>query len=77
MSQNNILKYHILNDKTVCDEFEVDDYIVENDDSTWINTTYKVDLDKLPEGFDETESDTADALLQYHLRQIPKPEWIV
>ena len=77
MSQNNIINYHILRDDSCIVEDEVDQYIVENDDSTWISATYKVDIDKLPEGFNETNNDTGDALLQYHLRQIPKPTWIV
>ena len=74
---NNIHKYHVRNNGTCVHEDFLEDFIKESDDSTWINTTYEVNMDLVPSHYNEVNEDTEDAILAYHYGNIEKPEWII
>lgn len=76
-TQYGIHKYWLMNDGTVIYEDYVDEYIVENDDSTWKNKLYKVDYSLLPQELKDDGSLVEDILMDYHKGIIDKPYFVV
>ena len=64
--------YWLMNDGTVVHEDYVDEYIVENDDSTWKNKLYKVDYSLLPQELKDDGSLVEDILMDYHKGTLPR-----
>lgn len=72
-----IEKYYVFNNGTICHEDDAEGYVVENDDSTWVNTTYKVEVDLLPYELLDDVSLVEDIILNYHYGNIDKPSWLI
>ena len=76
--QYGIHKYWVMNDGEVKHENYVNECVIENDDSTWPNTCYTINVDLLPDDLKNgDDEDLAPLILAYHHKEIDKPIWIM
>ena len=76
--QYGIHKYWVMNDGEVKHEDYVNECVIENDDSTWPNTYYTINVDLLPDDLKNgDDEDLAPLILAFHHKEIDKPNWII
>ena len=67
-----------MNDGEVVHDDFAHECVDESNDFTWPNTSYNVDVDKLPVELQNADNEVlAPLILAYHHKEIDKPDWIV